>query len=270
MALVLKAMWNSYNYYFNTAIDSRSQDWFLVQSPPISISLILIGYVIMISNGPKLMEAKNPYELKFIMMIYNLFQVVSNLALGVYAGYFFFIKHNYSFRCQPVYFDNGERGRMELILCYCYFLLKILDLFDTAFIILRKKSSHLSFLHCYHHFGMALGSYICVRWVPGGHPLLLGFVNAFVHAFMYFYYFLTALKPELKKSMWWKKHITQIQLTQFAILASAFFIACFSKNCDYPKFWLWVLVIQNFFMFSLFADFYRKTYWKKQNMHKIQ
>jgi elongation of very long chain fatty acids protein 7 len=48
--------------------------------------------------------------------------------------------------------------------------------------------------------------------VPGGHGVLLGFVNVFVHAFMYFYYFLTAIKPEVKKSIWWKRHITQLQL----------------------------------------------------------
>lgn len=80
------------------------------------------------------------------------------------------------------------------------------------FIVLKKKNSHLSFLHCYHHFFMAMGTYIAARWVPGGHALLLGFINLFVHAFMYFYYFLTAIKPELKRSIWWKKHITQVQL----------------------------------------------------------
>lgn len=79
------------------------------------------------------------------------------------------------------------------------------------FIILKKKNSHLSFLHCYHHFFMVLATYIAVRWVPGGHGLLLGLVNVYVHAFMYFYYFLTAFKLELKQSIW-KKHITQFQM----------------------------------------------------------
>jgi hypothetical protein len=43
---------------------------------------------------------------------------------------------------------------------------------------------------------------------------MLGIINSFVHAFMYTYYFLTAFKPELKKSIWWKKHITQVQLVR--------------------------------------------------------
>lgn len=86
------------------------------------------------------------------------------------------------------------------------------NLIFQLFIILKKKNSHLTFLHCYHHFCMVVGIYAAARWVPGGHGILLGFVNLFVHAFMYFYYFLTAFKPELKKSIWWKKNITQFQL----------------------------------------------------------
>lgn len=40
---------------------------------------------------------------------------------------------------------------------------------------------------------------------------MLGIVNAFVHGFMYLYYFLSALNPQLSRSVW-KKRITQIQL----------------------------------------------------------
>lgn len=40
----------------------------------------------------------------------------------------------------------------------------------------------------------------------------MGIINSFVHVIMYSYYFLTSYRPELKKSLWWKKHITQIQL----------------------------------------------------------
>jgi len=29
---------------------------------------------------------------------------------------------------------------------------------------------------------------------------------------MYSYYFITALKPEYKKKIWWKKYITQMQM----------------------------------------------------------
>lgn len=48
----------------------------------------------------------------------------------------------------------------------------------------------------------------------GSHGTFLGVINAFVHVVMYSYYFLTSYRPELRNSLWWKKHITQIQLVR--------------------------------------------------------
>lgn len=129
---------------------------------------------------------------------------------------------------------------------------------------LKKKNSQMSFLHCYHHGGMALGCYVATKWLPGGHTTMLGIINTFVHSCMYFYYFLTAFKPELNKSMWWKKHITQIQLAQFSFLALHFLRGLLAKNCGYPMIFLWILFIQNSFMLTLFGDFYYKIYLKKE------
>jgi hypothetical protein len=38
------------------------------------------------------------------------------------------------------------------------------------------------------------------------------YVNTFVHAVMYTYYFVTSMWPEYRKNLWWKKHITQLQM----------------------------------------------------------
>lgn len=51
---------------------------------------------------------------------------------------------------------------------------------------------------------------------------------------------------------------------QFAFLIVHFLRGALAKNCSYPKFWMWTLVIQNTFMFTLFADFYYKAYVKKR------
>lgn len=135
-------------------------------------------------------------------------------------------------------------------------------IYFQVFIVLKKKNSQLTFLHCYHHSGMFLGSYCAAKWVCGGSLAILGVVNAFVHSIMYFYYWITAFKPELKKSLWWKKHITQVQLAQFAILTFAYLSSAFAENCGFPKVVSWCLVIQNTFMLTLFGDFYVKAYHK--------
>jgi hypothetical protein len=153
--------------------------------------------------------------------------------------------------------------------------------------IMRKSNKQMSFLHVYHHALMTLAGFLGTLWVPGGSGMWFGFGNGFVHSFMYSYYFLTAFKPEMKKSIWWKRNITQIQIVciinsdhhvimfhfdvsfqaQFVFLATIFIIGVFTKECEFPKFWLVQLGFQNFFMFFMFSDFYRRTYLgKKQKL----
>lgn len=148
------------------------------------------------------------------------------------------------------------------MLSHLYFIFKTVDLFDTLFIVLKKKNSQLSFLHVYHHFGIFIGSYVMSKWIPGGSATILGLINTFVHSIMYFYYFLTAFKPELKQSIWWKKYITQIQIAQFAFCTVAYLRIILTQNCNYPKTFLWMLFIQNVFMLIMFTDFYMKVYRK--------
>lgn len=39
-----------------------------------------------------------------------------------------------------------------------------------------------------------------------------GVINSFVHIVMYSYYLLSAFGPEVQKYLWWKKHITNMQM----------------------------------------------------------
>jgi len=57
---------------------------------------------------------------------------------------------------------------------WVYFLLKIFDLVDTIFFVLRKKQNQVTFLHVYHHAGIVLGSWIAVKYLPSGHVTFLG------------------------------------------------------------------------------------------------
>jgi elongation of very long chain fatty acids protein 7 len=38
-----------------------------------------------------------------------------------------------------------------------------------------------------------------------------------VHVIMYLYYMLAAMGPEYQKYLWWKKHLTTIQLVSIAV-----------------------------------------------------
>lgn len=214
--------------------------------------------------GPILMKKRKPFDLTFILIVYNFIQVIGCTIIGLIGAYYGFIKYKYNFTCEPVDYSSSEHGMAILNLTYGYFMFKIFDLLDTVFIVLKKKESQLTFLHCYHHCGMVFMVYIASKWLPGGTGFMLGFVNTFVHSIMYFYYFITGFKTELKQSIWWKKHITQVQLIQFAILFIHFFRSAFADDCSFPKSLSFLVGLQNLFMLALFSDFYYKSYVKKR------
>jgi len=113
---------------------------------------------------------------------------------------------------------------------------------------------------------MAGASYLYIKFFSGGgQPLSLGIINSFVHVIMYGYYFLTSFKPELKQSIWWKKHITQIQMIQFAILIIHHLLPLYYE-CAFPKALSAIVAFQNIFMLIMFADFYVKAYIKKKSV----
>lgn len=58
--------------------------------------------------------------------------------------------------------------------CHLYFLIKITDLLDTVFFILRKKQSQVTFLHVYHHGSMIFLTWFGCRFYAGGHGTFLG------------------------------------------------------------------------------------------------
>ena len=63
----------------------------------------------------------------------------------------FYVTGDYSWTCQPIdYSDNTEVVR-ALNLAWFFYISKFVDMFDSFFFVLKKKFTHLSFLHVYHH-----------------------------------------------------------------------------------------------------------------------
>lgn len=73
----------------------------------------------------------------------------------------------YYWTCQPATTDGSYYGLIEFKNVYYYYLIKVLDLADTIFFILRKKGSQVTFLHVYHHVAVLFGSFITLNWFPG-------------------------------------------------------------------------------------------------------
>uniref|UniRef100_A0A182PT22 Elongation of very long chain fatty acids protein n=1 Tax=Anopheles epiroticus TaxID=199890 RepID=A0A182PT22_9DIPT len=261
MALIIRSIYSGYNYLVDKT-DERVLDLPLLRSVW-TVPLISGAYLYFVLNvGPKLMANRKPIEMRRFLCVYNLFQVVANVWTFA-MGLKYLHRYPYSHVCQPVQNDAGAQSTHELRIAYAYFLLKILDLADTVFFVLRKKQSHVSFLHVYHHTIMAVSASLFMRYLAGGHAIMLGMLNTFVHAVMYFYFFLTIYRPELTRGASWKRYVTLLQMTQFAYLVFHFFRPIvLGVDCGYPRAVMWFVGLQNIFMLVMFADFYRRSYLK--------
>ncbi|XP_063709928.1 very long chain fatty acid elongase AAEL008004-like [Culicoides brevitarsis] len=263
MALILRTLWDYTYFLFNEYKDPRNEHFPLLGSP-FPIFGILAAYLyFVLSIGPRFMENRKPFDIQRIINWYNIAQVVINLFIGVVGLKYSYLQPDFSLRCQPIDHKTTPERQILLKVCYGFLLSRMFDLLDTIFFVLRKRDRQISFLHLYHHAGIVFGAYIFNKFMAGSHSVLLGIVNSFVHVFMYGYYFLTSFKPELKASIWWKKHITQIQIIQFVILVVHFGLPLFYTDCNHPKALLFTGAVQNLFMLILFSDFYIKAYLKK-------
>ncbi|KAF9823920.1 hypothetical protein SFRURICE_013457 [Spodoptera frugiperda] len=258
MSVILKGAVKLYYYLNEDIADPRTQDWFLIRTPWPGLFIMLLYLAAIFKWLPDYMSKRPAYDLRKIIAAYNAIQIVGcayiaykSLALG-------WLNH-YSLICQGV--DDGPDSlEYAWTVCYGYFIMKLVDLLDTVFFVLRKKQNQVTFLHVYHHFGMVAVSWGMVKWVPGGHATMLVTLNSIVHMIMYGYYLLTTWDDSYKQSIWWKKHVTQVQI--FTLLLFHFISLVTWPECDFPREPAYLLLPQNLFMVILFSDFYYRSYIK--------
>ncbi|XP_036337273.1 elongation of very long chain fatty acids protein F-like [Rhagoletis pomonella] len=212
--------------------------------------------------GPWLMRNREPFNLTTVLAYYNIIQIVFNSFMAILAIYLYIYKYVVPFSCMTVLPWEHPLKWMELITGYCYFTNKYLDLFDTICFVLRKSYKQVTFLHVYHHVMMTGTGIVYMRNIgAGGHVVVTGIMNSIVHVIMYGYYFVSATRPHLKNSLWWKRYITQIQLVQFilAFIHNMWPLAI-APECSVPKIFCVFSVIQAIIMIYLFGKFYKKAY----------
>lgn len=175
----------SFAFLLDKTVDKRLEH--LPFTSPYSIfTLVALYLVFVLKWGPKFMEHRKPFNIERILIIYNLLQVVLNFTLVAFvsvcvadavpsnhAGRFQAVhllgvyRNEFNIYCQPLDFTNSAIGIHSAVLSYAYLLLKILDLFDTVFFVLRKRTRQISFLHVYHHVVILMGSWVAISWAPG-------------------------------------------------------------------------------------------------------
>lgn len=151
---------------FHLFIDPRNHMFLLLRSP-MTVVMILAIYLLFVQKiGPQFMSNRKPYQLRSILLGYNLLQVFFNFYTATAGFYYSYWQPDFDYAGQNHY--NGTTTSYILAnICYFYFWTKIFDLFDTVFFVLRKKSNQISFLHLYHHGTMIFVEYIHNKYFAG-------------------------------------------------------------------------------------------------------
>jgi elongation of very long chain fatty acids protein 6 len=176
--------------------------------------VVVIVYLLLCYFGTNYMKGREPFNILSQLAVWNLILAIFSIYGTIrVVPHFLFKLSNMTFEesvCDAAYtyYGAGAAGFAVQI----FILSKLPELFDTAFIILRKKP--LIFLHWYHHITVLLycwNSYV----TESGAGLYFVAMNYTVHAIMYTYYYLHAIKALPK---WFRSWIvTSLQIIQMIV-----------------------------------------------------
>ena len=163
-----------------------------------------------VAVGSRVMRHRSAFSLRPVLVVHNAVLCLASLSMlviiasAVVRG---FVQYGFVHTsCDPLQSSLG-------ILPFMYwvnYLFKFYEFLDTMLLVLRKRPT--PFLHVYHHAATALLAFVqlrsntSVQWLPIG-------LNLMVHVLMYYYYMMSALGV----NVWWKKHLTSLQIIQFVL-----------------------------------------------------
>jgi len=265
---VVAKLMDDYNYLMVDLRDPRADSLPLMSSVWPTVFLCLAYIYIVKVAGPRFMKDRPPYEIKGIIVAYNLFQTLWSL-WGFSEGWKFYVTGNYSWVCQPIDYSNDPEALRALNMAWIFYISKLVDMFDSFFFVLKKKFTHLSFLHVFHHGIMPFECWWGARFVGGGHGGFAAFFNAGVHTVMYLYYLLSACGPKVQKYLWWKRYLTGLQMLQF-VCVFLHALQPLYYSCDYPTLVPKVIIANAAAFFILFANFYFFAYINSSKKKKVE
>lgn len=227
---------------------------------------IAIFYLIFIYCFKKYMNTRKAFDLRKPLIIWSfclsIFSIVGAYRF-IFGYYVLFKSHGFKGTlCATYYYRSHPEG----IWVAAFVLSKIPELFDTFFIIARKKT--LIFLHWYHHATVLMYSfYLYKDRLAGG--AYYGTMNFTVHAIMYSYYTLSAMKIRVPKFV--NILITTLQTLQMFIgvfVTVYLYFQLDNPQCPiHSKNLLSAMLMYSTYLY-LFGEFFVKTYILKRKSSK--
>lgn len=215
---------------------------------PVSLA---VGYLAMLYLGPLAMAGRNSFQIKEIMVAYNVYQVILNAVMV--AG----LWHGALNDGQPLWgkvLDFGPKGHPIAFFVWMHYNDKFVEYLDSLFFIMRRNFFLLTGLHCWHHLIMGPVWWCVIAHAAGGDAWYGSMWNSFIHVVMYAYYALKIVKSPIASSM--QMWVTVLQLVQFcAVAAQSAYLLYREHALGIPSYPTWLTILQLLVMMNMFVMF---------------
>ena len=245
--------------------DPRPFNKWIQENWTLSVYASVIYVIVVVFIGKKLMQNRKPYDLRKPLLAWNIglaaFSIMGSIALipGLYR-----VLISDGFVSSVCWTDVFELNYKALWSSF-FTLSKLLELFDTVFIVLRK--SPLIFLHYYHHVTVLI-----YAWYGHSHNAAIGLwfgcMNYAVHSVMYSYYALRSAGVRVPSIV--MQIVTLLQLSQMAMGLVCNYTATKllveEKNCmmSWDHVYIGSVIYASYAI--LFANFFYRRYIMKKEV----
>lgn len=250
MQYVLYDFWEMYH-------NPELNKYALFNGGPWLVCLFIGSYLyFVLKAGPKMMERREAFDLKPLIRFYNFSMVLLNAYLFYHASPFL----NFGLHCWGCKQAVQPMVRESIPVVWLVLVSRFFDFFDTMFFVLRKKFSHVSFLHVFHHTVVPIGFWIGIKFAFFPVCCFIPYLNLVVHVIMYSYYGLSTFGPRVQKYLWWKKYLTRLQILQFLIALVHSLQPLYLQQCTFPAIFVMGQTAGAVLFLWLFVSFYIKAY----------
>lgn len=154
--------WRMFNYLYFFSISVESYETY-VHVFSLFILLIIFAFYLwfVLIAGPDFMSKREPYNVKHLLRLYNIFQVTV-CSIFVLRAYELGFTFKYVFKCEKFDFLNIDERSEIKVGVWLFLMLRVFEFVETIFFILRKKQNQASFLHIFHHIGSVVMTWLFI------------------------------------------------------------------------------------------------------------
>lgn len=225
-------------------------------------------YILLVLGGRRYLKDRPGFQLRRPMFVWSLCLAVFSIAGTIRtAPDLFDVLEKYGWT-YSICDSSFYRGKQTALWAYLFIASKIVELGDTAFIVLRRQQ--LSFLHYYHHAATLLYSFYSYHLhISAGRWFTV--MNFSIHSLMYSYFALKSIKIRIPQFI--SMLITTLQIVQMAVATAICLNITFIKlnggNCEQSLENVTCALLMYISYFVLFVHFFYKSYAVPSSAKKV-